>query len=254
MIEVATLMMVTYNRLELTKKTIDNIIENTGRPFNLVIIDNDSKDDTPEFLRDLMLRHEMERQGLMKELVVVFNDKNKGIAIGRNQGLVEANKLDTTWFSTVDNDVLLPKGWLSDCIDILKENKTYGMIGVNFEARSFPIVKSGKFEFQDKARGNLGTACTVFNRTFHKMVGFFNTEYGLYGEEDADMGARARAVGFKIGYLKENGVHLGEGEADQGEYREFKTKSHQDNLKQFQQNAASYFRNQRSPYIPCKVS
>ena len=38
--DIATLMMVTYNRLELTKQTIDNIFKNTKHPYNLVIVDN----------------------------------------------------------------------------------------------------------------------------------------------------------------------------------------------------------------------
>jgi len=254
MSEVATLMMVTYNRLDLTKQTLKNIIENTNRPFNLVIIDNASSDGTIEFLESLDTEHKNNRKGLMNELVVVYNAQNKGIAIGRNQGLVEANKLGTEWFSTVDNDVLLPNNWLSDCIGILKENTGFGMVGVNFEPFKFPVVKSKSYEFQFKPRGNLGTACTVFHKNFHKMVGFFSTEYGLYGEEDADMGARARAMGFKLGYLKQNGVHLGEDAADEGEYRKFKTESHQNNLNKFNDNARAYFQKRKSLYVPCKVS
>lgn len=252
--EEATLMMVTYNRLDLTKKTLENIIKNTNIDFNLVIVDNASHDLTQGFLTKFSNDHKENRKGFLNKLVLVFNDENKGIAIGRNQALLEANKLNTTWYSTVDNDVLLPKNWLSDCINILKENPSFGMIGVNFESKSFPIMKSGSYEFQYKSRGNLGTACTVFNKSFHKMLGFFNTEYGLYGEEDADMGARAKALGFKLGYLKENGVHLGEDKDDPGEYRKFKTKSHDNNLNKFNQNAASYFRKEKSIYIPCKVS
>ncbi len=252
--EVATLMIVTYNRLDLTKQTLSNIIKNTNIPFNLVIVDNASSDGTQEYLKEFEAEHKDNQKGLLSTIVLVFNGSNKGIAIGRNQGLVEANKLNTDWFSTIDNDVLLPDGWLTDCINILKENPTFGMIGVNFEPFAFPIVKSASCEFQMKPNGNLGTACTVFSKKFHKMLGFFNTEYGLYGEEDADMGARARALGFKLGYLKENGVHIGEDTDNQNEYRKFKTESHSKNLKQFNNNARDYFQKKKSPYIPCKVS
>ena len=127
------------------------------------------------------------------------------------------------------------------------------MIGVNFEAQSFPIVTvNGGYEIQNKPRGNLGTACTVFHKNFHKMLGYFNTEYGLYGEEDADMGMRARVVGFKLGYLKENGIHLGEGENDVGQYRDFKTKCHKNNLKKFNQNVVSYHNKRKGIHIGFK--
>ena len=243
--EIATLMMVTYNRLELTKQTLNNIITNTKYPYNFVIVDNNSTDGTQEYLKEF-------REACNLNIVLILNDENKGIAVGRNQGLLEANKLNTVWYSTVDNDILLPEKWLTRCISLLKADKRFAMIGVNFEERQYPILKIGNEEIQYKHRGNLGTACTVFHKSFHKMVGFFNTEYGLYGEEDADMGARAQAIGLKLGYLKENGVHLGEGDADQGEYREFKTESHKRNLQKFNENARDYFQRRKSLYIPCK--
>ena len=48
----AKLLMVTYNRLELTKQTLDSIFKNTKTPFELVIVDNASTDGTVEFLKD----------------------------------------------------------------------------------------------------------------------------------------------------------------------------------------------------------
>jgi GT2 family glycosyltransferase len=245
--EIITLMMVTYNRLDLTIKTINALLERTNCDFNLVIIDNASTDGTIEYLKLL------KPSGCIKNIYTTYNQENKGIAIGRNQALKAADDLNTVWYSTIDNDVILPNNWLSDCISILRENKSYGMIGVNFEKEQFPLVEvKGGFQIQNKQMGNLGTACTVFNKSFHKMLGFFNTEYGLYGEEDADMGMRARAIGFKLGYLKENGIHLGEGEYDVGEYREFKTKCHKGNLEKFNKNAHSYFNRKKSFYISFK--
>ena len=49
----ASVMMVTYNRLELTKQTLDNLFKNTKYPINLIIIDNNSTDDTVNYLNDL---------------------------------------------------------------------------------------------------------------------------------------------------------------------------------------------------------
>ena len=60
---------------------------------------------------------------------------------------------------------------------------------------------------------------------------------------------RVRVAGFKMGYLKENGTHLGEGENDTGAYREFKTKSHQNNLNKFYKNCDDYVNRRRPIYI-----
>src|SRR5690606_24761469 len=101
-------------------------------------------------------------------------------------------------------------------------------------------------------RGNLGTACIVFQSKLQKMIGYFNTEYGLYGEEDADYGMRARVCGFSLGYIERMGNHFGVGELDKGEYREFKTEMHKSNLAQFNANCGAYARREKQLYIPYK--
>jgi GT2 family glycosyltransferase len=237
----AGIMVVTYNRLELTKKTFDNL-SNAGFPYHLIVVDNGSTDGTVEYL--------FENSDLNTD--VVFLEKNKGIAIGRNIALEKANTLGVSWYCTIDNDVIMPDGWLKECIDILTTNKDYGAIGVNMEGTPYPLVTRNGYTFQNKPQGNLGTACMVFSKQLHKMIGYFNTEYGAYGEEDADFGMRARVAGFKLGYIERMGTHLGEDDQDQGDYRKFKTKQHQDNLNKFRQNCALYAQRKKAIYLSYK--
>ncbi len=63
---------------------------------------------------------------------------------------------------------------------------------------------------------------------------------------------RIRVLGLKLGYIKENGKHLGEGEYDTGEYREFKNKWHAKNLALFNKNCGAYARKQKPLFIPFK--
>lgn len=258
-----TLMMVTYNRLDLTKQTLEGLwspLENTpGRSFNLVIVDNGSSDGTQEYLKELQKSVDPETilfdqlsYPYMNKLKIIQLPENKGIAVGRNIALKAADELKTKWYCTIDNDVLLPRNWLQECIDILEANKAFGAVGVNFEPKQYPLVTKNGFTFQEKPAGNLGTALMVFRKQVHQMLGFFTTEYGLYGEEDADFGMRARVAGFKLGYLERMGTHLGEGEVDTGEYREFKTKQHADNLALFQRNCALYAHKKKPLHIPYK--
>ena len=51
----ATIMMVTYNRLDLTKKTLEGLFKVTKYPFNLVVVDNASKDGTVEYLNNFCI-------------------------------------------------------------------------------------------------------------------------------------------------------------------------------------------------------
>lgn len=244
-----TIMMITYNRLHLTKSTLESLAKTIGRDFNLVIIDNNSQDGTIDFLKDFENNF---NSNFLKDIKITFNNVNKGIAVGRNQALKIADTLKTKWYAYADNDQLFPDNWLNECIEILTLNKEYGSCGVNLEDVTYPVVEKNGKKFQEKPRGNLGSGCMVFPNTLHKMLGFFNTEYGLYGEEDADWGMRTRMLNFKLAYILENGKHLGVGEHDTGEYREWKTASHKRNLSKFNEACRLYASGNKNLYIPYK--
>lgn len=250
----ASIMMVCFNRLELTKRTINNIIKTTDYPFRVIIIDNGSSDETPTFLRDLLLQNSDDSEFVklnpnFKGFAVKFNKNNLGISVGRNQCLVLADEFKDEWLSTIDNDVELPEGWLTECINVLEKNPDYTMIGVNLEDVYYPIVIQNGTTFQNKIAGNLGTASTVFNRSLHEELGFFNNEYGPYGEEDADFGYRARVCGGQLGYIQTMGKHIGQGELDTGEYRTFKDNCRSNNLNKFRENCFHYRSGKKSCYI-----
>lgn len=238
------IMIVTYNRLELTKRTLSSLFASSDCPYRLIVIDNASTDGTVEYLKELKER--LEGEG--REDIFIFNSENEGIARGRNRAL----SLSTApWLVTLDNDVELPVRWLEEAINILKANRSYGAIGVNFEPNQYPLVEKNGFILQDKPKGNLGTACMVFNRSLHRLLGFFNyTDYSpFYGLEDSDFGMRVRVAGFKLGYLSRPGVHLGEGDADVGPYREFKTLQHDSNVDKFKKNCAEYWSKRKPLHV-----
>ena len=241
-----SIMLVSYNRLNFTKRMLDSFFKNTTSPYNLIIIDNGSTDGTKEFLNNL--KDGELPSSACKNIEVHLNNENKGIAIGRNQGLYRAQKYKDDYLSTLDNDIELPEHWLEDCIEILEANPKFA-IGINMEGVSYPLHTLNNKTFQVKPAGNLGTVCTVFPKHLHQAIGYFTTEYGLYGEEDSDYFFRARIVGYQMGYLKNPGIHFGEGPEDSGPYREFKTKCHADNLSKFQANCYAYMSRQKPYYI-----
>lgn len=237
-------MCITYNRLKLTKQTLESLFQTTKSPYHLIIVDNGSVDGTPEYLEKL------EVPKYCKGYTTHFNAENKGISIGRNQALLIADLLyQDKYLATIDNDVILPLNWLQKCIDIIAVNSNFS-IGVNFEPVNYPLKIVNNKTLQFKKEGNLGTAAMVFNRELHNNIGFFEDFKLLYSSEDADWGYRARLSNYQLGYLEEKGTHIGEGENDVGEYREWKTECHKKTLLPFQQNCYAYAQKRKSIYIP----
>jgi GT2 family glycosyltransferase len=247
-----SLMMVTYNRLNLTKRTINSLIKSVKTPCTLIVVDNGSSDGTPEYLSELNDDCNNAEDNILGNLCnvdLILLPKNKGIARGRNLALKRADELKTKWYCTIDNDVEFADGWLEECIRILEANKGYGAIGINYENTKYPLVTKNGCTFQDKSQGNLGTATMVFGKPLHKAIGFFK-EYNFYGLEDSDYGMRARFFGFKLGYIKDNGIHLGVGAEDSGEYRAFKTHAHDSRVNEFKQNCVLYSQRKLPIYVP----
>jgi GT2 family glycosyltransferase len=211
------------------------------------IVDNGSTDGSKEWLQDLMGKIPQQSSCLGYELHL--NETNLGIAKGRNLGLHLANKHEDRWLATMDNDIEVPIGWLSECIGIMKANSNF-VVGVNMESRPYPSKTLNNKTFQVKQMGNLGTACMVFPRVLHEKIGYFNEDYEMYAHEDADFGFRARMAKFNLGYIQQPGNHFGIGELDQGDYRVFKDAHVKTNLPKYMLNCHNYRTGQKPLFIP----
>ncbi len=77
--EKVSIITLTYNQLDYTKAFIDSVFQFTSIPFELIIVDNASNDDTIKYLKDL------ERSD--KRVKVIFNKENLGFPKGVNQAL-----------------------------------------------------------------------------------------------------------------------------------------------------------------------
>jgi GT2 family glycosyltransferase len=232
--KMSCVMLVTYNRLNLTKRMLDNFFSATTSPYRLIIVDNGSTDGTTEYLKNI--NHNITN---CQDILLHFNEKNKGIASGRNKCLEIADQYNDPYLATVDNDVEMPMNWLQDCIDIMEKTSNF-YIGVNMEDINYPLTTLNGKIIQYKNAGNLGSACMVFPQKLHHDIGFFYGYETLYATEDADWGMRSRLAGFHMGYLQQNGIHFGVGDVDTGEYREWKTACHAKNLAPFQQRCRDY--------------
>ena len=213
MAKLMSIVILNWNRLHYTKQTLEKIIERTTIPHELIFVDNGSKDGTREYLKD------MENKTNAEKVTCVFNDKNLGVAGGRNSGLVHASG---DYLVTIDDDIIVPKGWDTQMANACDKIPGLGITGVNVEPFKFPVQIINGVKVRPK-NGNLGGACLCLPRRVFKRVGYYNY-FSTYGHEDAAMFYRLKHLGLMSAYIESKGVHL-DVDADKA-YRAAKNDAH----------------------------
>lgn len=202
--EPVNITMVTYNRLDFTKRSIESVGPTAGYPYELTVVDNASSDGTQAYLEELRAAGVIHR--------LILNERNHGIAYAANQGWAAGGK---EHYLKLDNDIVFEhEGWLSNLVDACDRLPRVGTIGYNFEASSYPLSEIDGVRIRRK-RGNIGGACVMIPRRVHDRVGYWCEDFWPYGEEDADMWFRIRELGLRAYYMEDEdvGLHLPEGKA-----------------------------------------
>jgi GT2 family glycosyltransferase/SAM-dependent methyltransferase len=198
--------MITYNRLDFTRRAIDAILARTDHPFVLTVVDNGSTDGTRELLTGLADR------GVVQNLVLL--DENVGVA--RASNLAWSLEPEAAWYLKLDNDVVVQRpGWLGALVRAVEEVPELGAVAYNVEPVSYPVSEVRGHRLRLKRDGNLGGACILVPRRTHLALGYWAEHYGPYGEEDADYCFRIRKSGGLIAYLEDEDAcfHLPAGKA-----------------------------------------
>jgi len=186
-----TIILLTYNKLDSTKKCIENIFKYTSRDFNLIIVDNNSEDDTTFFL------NELEKKS--SKIIVQYNKENIGIIKGRNLGYEVGKKFNSDLIFFLDSDQYILEGWLDSYLEYF--NNGYDIIGCGAwrmrEVDFYPykIVKNKEEEYNYVSCGGMMVKSSVFEE-----LGKFDERYEMYYFEDPDFCWSSHKSGYKIGW------------------------------------------------------
>ncbi|MBD0381621.1 glycosyltransferase family 2 protein [Paenibacillus sedimenti] len=189
---------------------IESIYQHTPEPFEIIVIDNASSDDTAEYLKSLT--------GKIRYRVF---EKNLGFAGGTNQGLKLARG-KTLLF--LNNDTIVTQNWLTNMLACLYSNEKFGLVGpmtnyisgdqlleTNYTsteemhrfAEAFNQSNPGKWQ----TTGRLTGFCVLMRREVFNRLGYLDEGFEIGNCEDDDFGFRTRLMGLELVIAKDTFIH-----------------------------------------------
>jgi GT2 family glycosyltransferase/SAM-dependent methyltransferase len=211
---IVSVIVVTYNNLELTRACLASLDENSDySQLEVVVVDNASTDGTQEFLK------EWTAAGVNRR--IVLNDANKGFAAANNQGLAMAAG---EYLVMLNNDTYVTPGWVRTLVNHLRRDETIGLIGpvtnnIGNEAKidiEYPnmeemITTSKGYTLRNTGRTfSLRTAaffCVMMRRGVYERVGPLDEAFGIGFFEDDDYCRRIEQLGLRIACAEDVFVH-----------------------------------------------
>ncbi|MFT4733096.1 MAG: alpha-1,3-rhamnosyltransferase [Sediminicola sp.] len=186
-----------YNHALYIEECIESIVNQDYPNFELIVIDDGSKDESPQILKKLQTKY-----GFLLEI-----NANQGLSQTLNRGFRDLAKGKYFTFSASD-DRWFP-GKLSKQVAFLEENLDYAMV----YGRAWYIDENGQYLEKDNKRKSLYTGGYIFDelilQKFHPPVNYMLraeviSSLGYYREhiwaEDFDMNLRI-ADRFPIGFI-----------------------------------------------------
>jgi GT2 family glycosyltransferase/glycosyltransferase involved in cell wall biosynthesis len=200
----ASIIVVTYNNLALTRLCLESVVCNTDYPnYEVIVVDNNSSDGTPAYLRYLANEY--------SNIQVVLNPENAGFARANNQGIARSTG---DYFVLLNNDTIVPSGWLSRLLRHLQD-PTIGLVGpvTNFagneakidvpyrtwsEMEDFAREYVWMYEGQTAEIKVLAMFCVALRRNTYEQIGPLDEQFGIGMFEDDDYSLRINAAGLRV--------------------------------------------------------
>ncbi len=178
-----------WNSLEYTKKSIESISKNTNLNYQLVIVDNGSTDGTSQYLMTMLNEKDL----------LIRNAKNIGFPAGNNLG---ARVATGEYLLFLNNDCEVEPNWLEQLIISSKEEGV-GLVGASLgflarEDRKKMLYYKGICKNADELMSYLEGWCLLMRRKDFFSLEGFDIQFSPFFSEDADLSFKCKERGLKI--------------------------------------------------------
>ncbi|QQG44795.1 MAG: glycosyltransferase family 2 protein [Candidatus Roizmanbacteria bacterium] len=226
-----SIIIISYNTEKITKDCIDSIYKSLSSnspnhpnlPFELIVIDNASTDDSPQMLQSLQKHHD--------NLILIQNEKNTGFAKANNQAVFHAKGV---YLLFLNSDTVVLDNAIKKLILYFRENEDevhfLGGKLLNKDLTpqascgpfySLPVVFAALFLKGDywsltryspnitKEIDWISGACILTKKSYYEKIGGFDEKIFMYMDE-IDLLYRAKKQEFHVWfYPKAQFIHLG---------------------------------------------
>jgi len=220
-----SIIIVSYNTSQITKECIESVIislQGSQIRYEIVVIDNDSSDDSIEQLKILRSKY--------KQIHLIENNSNIGFGKANNQAAKEATG---EYILLLNSDTVVLNGAVEKLLEFAKTNPQAHFVGgkllnTNRTAQastapfySLPVVFAALFLKGDhwgltrsspnatKKVGWVSGACILTKKNYYEKLGGFDKDVFLYMEE-VDLLYRAKQEGFNTYFFPEaQFIHIG---------------------------------------------
>lgn len=150
-----------YNAEEYLNRCLSSLLIQEFDDFEIILINDGSTDDSLKICNDFLAQSK-------RKSITVFNKINEGVSIARNKG-IELSKGE--WILFLDADDWVEKRWLSDLVDLIKQNDKieifhFGFNKVSSDGVVFKYIPENKtlsvIDFLVVLNYNIGACGYVF--------------------------------------------------------------------------------------------
>jgi GT2 family glycosyltransferase len=210
------IIIVNWNGKQYLDDCLSSLEDQTYKFFKTIIIDNNSSDDSVEFIKKKFI-----------QIKIIQNTQNFGFAQGNNIGIKYALQNNADIIILLNNDTIVDKNWLQEMINTANSNKKIGLVqakifidnkdkkhiintvGNNIHYLGFGYcghykeIDNGQFSKDTEITYASGASLLIKKKVLDS-IGMLDEKFFLY-HEDLDLGWRARLFGFNI-YLSNKAI------------------------------------------------
>jgi O-antigen biosynthesis protein len=199
-----SVLIVTYGGWAWTGRALEALRSHTDVPYEVVIVDNASPDETPDRLREDLRGAE-----------VILNDRNEGFGPANN---VAAERARGDLLVLLNPDALVRPGWIEPLIETLEADPGIGAVVPRLLDPDGTVQEVGSIVWADGSTWAVGAgaaredpthrfrrpvdygsaACFLIGRETFRRVGGFHPAYRPAYCEDVDLALELRAAGLRI--------------------------------------------------------